>query len=45
MDWKLEVVVVPVTDIDRAKRFYLDKIGFKLDADVRPGPRTSGWCT
>ena len=34
MDWKLEVVVVPVTDIDRAKRFYLDKIGFKLDADV-----------
>jgi catechol 2,3-dioxygenase-like lactoylglutathione lyase family enzyme len=37
MDWKLEVVVVPVTDIDRAKRFYLDKIGFKLDADTTPG--------
>jgi predicted enzyme related to lactoylglutathione lyase len=36
MDWKLEVVVVPVTDIDRAKQFYLDKIGFKLDADIRP---------
>ncbi len=36
MDWKLEVVVVPVTDIDRAKRFYLDKIGFKLDADIQP---------
>ena len=36
MDWKLEVVVVPVTDIDRAKQFYLDKIGFKLDADIQP---------
>jgi len=36
MDWKLEVVVVPVTDIDRAKQFYLDKIGFKLDADITP---------
>jgi catechol 2,3-dioxygenase-like lactoylglutathione lyase family enzyme len=36
MDWKLEVVVVPVTDIDRAKQFYLDKMGFKLDADTQP---------
>ena len=36
MDWKLEVIVVPVTDIDRAKQFYLDKIGFKLDADSQP---------
>jgi catechol 2,3-dioxygenase-like lactoylglutathione lyase family enzyme len=36
MDWKLEVVVVPVTDVDRAKRFYLDKLGFHLDADIRP---------
>jgi catechol 2,3-dioxygenase-like lactoylglutathione lyase family enzyme len=36
MDWKLEVVVVPVTDIDRAKGFYLDKLGFKLDADIQP---------
>jgi catechol 2,3-dioxygenase-like lactoylglutathione lyase family enzyme len=36
MDWKLEVVVVPVTDIDRAKSFYLDKLGFKLDADIQP---------
>ena len=36
MDWKLEVVVVPVTDIDRAKSFYLDKLGFKLDADTMP---------
>ncbi len=36
MDWKLEVVVVPVTDIDRAKRFYLEQVGFKLDADTEP---------
>jgi catechol 2,3-dioxygenase-like lactoylglutathione lyase family enzyme len=36
MDWKLEVVVVPVTDIDRAKSFYLDKLGFRLDADIQP---------
>lgn len=36
MDWKLEVVVVPVTDIDRAKAFYVDQLGFHLDADTRP---------
>ncbi len=36
MDWKLEVVVVPVTDIDRAKSFYVGKLGFHLDADTRP---------
>jgi catechol 2,3-dioxygenase-like lactoylglutathione lyase family enzyme len=36
MDWKLEVVVVPVTDVDRAKAFYLDKLGFHLDADTWP---------
>lgn len=36
MDWKLEVVVVPVTDVDRAKSFYLDKLGFHLDADIQP---------
>jgi catechol 2,3-dioxygenase-like lactoylglutathione lyase family enzyme len=38
MDWKLEVVVIPVTDIDRAKDFYLGKLGFHLDADTRPTP-------
>jgi len=38
MDWKLEVVVVPVTDVDRAKSFYLDTLGFGLDADSRPTP-------
>ena len=36
MDWKLEVVVVPVSDVDRAKSFYVDKLGFHLDADTRP---------
>ena len=36
MDWKLEVVVVPVTDIDRAKSFYVDTLGFHLDGDLRP---------
>jgi len=36
MDWKLEVVVVPVTDVDRAKGFYVDKLGFHLDADIQP---------
>jgi catechol 2,3-dioxygenase-like lactoylglutathione lyase family enzyme len=38
MDWKLEVVVVPVTDIDRAKGFYVDKLGFCLDVDTQPTP-------
>ena len=36
MDWKLEVVVVPVTDVDRAKDFYVGKLGFHLDADTWP---------
>jgi catechol 2,3-dioxygenase-like lactoylglutathione lyase family enzyme len=36
MDWKLEVVVIPVTDIDRAKSFYTGKLGFRLDADTTP---------
>ena len=36
MDYKLEVVVVPVTDVDRAKAFYTEKLGFRLDADTEP---------
>ena len=36
MDWKLEVVVVPVADVDRAKEFYVEKMGFHLDADAWP---------
>src|SRR5450755_1069913 len=35
MDWKLEVVVIPVSDVDRAKRFYVDQVGFTLDVDHR----------
>ncbi len=37
MDWKLEVVVVPVTDVDRAKEFYVDRLGFALDVDHAVG--------
>jgi catechol 2,3-dioxygenase-like lactoylglutathione lyase family enzyme len=33
MDWKLELVAVPVTDVDRAKAFYTDKLGFNADHD------------
>lgn len=35
MDWTLEVVVLPVSDIDRAVEFYRDKVGFNLDHDTR----------
>ena len=34
MDWKLELVNVPVSDIDRAKAFYTEKAGFNEDNDV-----------
>ena len=37
MDWKLEVVVVPVADVDRAKRFYAEQVGFVVDHDTRIG--------
>jgi catechol 2,3-dioxygenase-like lactoylglutathione lyase family enzyme len=33
MDWKLELVAVPVSDVDRAKEFYVDKVGFDADHD------------
>ncbi|MCW2576687.1 MAG: glyoxalase [Modestobacter sp.] len=36
MDMKLELVPMPVTDVDRAKAFYVDKLGFTEDVDVRP---------
>lgn len=36
MDMKLELVPMPVTDIDRAKAFYVDKLGFVEDVDVAP---------
>ena len=37
MDWKLEVVVVPVSDVDRAKQFYSEQVGFNVDVDHRVG--------
>lgn len=37
MDWKLEVVVLPVSDVDRAKSFYTEQLGFHLDVDHRSG--------
>jgi catechol 2,3-dioxygenase-like lactoylglutathione lyase family enzyme len=41
VDWKIEVVFVPVTDVDRAKAFYVDQVGFTADHDqtVREGLR------
>ena len=33
MDWKIELVVIPVTDVDRAKAFYVDQVGFNADHD------------
>ena len=35
MDWKLEVVPVPVKDVDRAKRFYSEQVGFVVDLDTQ----------
>jgi len=37
MDWKLEVIVVPVSDVDRSKTFYADQLGFNVDVDHRDG--------
>lgn len=37
MDFKLELVVVPVSDVDRAKDLYVEKAGFTLDVDHRAG--------
>ncbi len=34
MDWKLELVVVPVSDVDRAKHFYAEQLGFAVDHDT-----------
>jgi catechol 2,3-dioxygenase-like lactoylglutathione lyase family enzyme len=35
MDWKIEIVTVPVSDIDRARDFYAEKVGFAVDIDHR----------
>ena len=36
MDLKLELVLIPVSDVDRAKAFYTEKLGFSLDVDHQP---------
>jgi predicted enzyme related to lactoylglutathione lyase len=38
MDLKLELVPVPVTDVDRSKAFYAEQLGFVVDVDVTPVP-------
>jgi catechol 2,3-dioxygenase-like lactoylglutathione lyase family enzyme len=37
MDWKLELIVVPVADVDRAKAFYMERAGFELHVDHSSG--------
>jgi catechol 2,3-dioxygenase-like lactoylglutathione lyase family enzyme len=37
VDWKLELVLLPVSDVDRAKAFYTEKVGFDLNVDHRAG--------
>lgn len=39
MDFKLELVLLPVTDVDRAKAFYIEKAGFHLDVDHAAGEK------
>ena len=36
LEMKLELVPIPVSDVDRAKAFYVDQAGFDVDVDVRP---------
>lgn len=35
MDWKIELIAIPVTDVDRAKAFYTDQVGFNADHDYQ----------
>jgi catechol 2,3-dioxygenase-like lactoylglutathione lyase family enzyme len=35
MDWKIELVAIPVTDVDRAKTFYVEQVGFHADHDYQ----------
>jgi predicted enzyme related to lactoylglutathione lyase len=37
VDWKLELIVVPVSDVDRAKAFYAEQAGFSVDVDFAAG--------
>jgi predicted enzyme related to lactoylglutathione lyase len=38
MEYKLELVTVPVSDVDRAKSFYVEQVGFNADTDQSPSP-------
>ncbi|SFT46249.1 hypothetical protein SAMN05660657_00961 [Geodermatophilus amargosae] len=38
MDMRLEVIGIPVSDVEAAKAFYVEKVGFGLDHDVSPAP-------
>ena len=38
MDWKIEVIVVPVSDVDRSKTFYSEHVGFVVDVDRQVSP-------
>ena len=38
MDMKLEVIGIPVSDVGRAKAFYVEQVGFGLDHDIAPAP-------
>jgi hypothetical protein len=44
MDWKLELVNVPVSDVDRARDFYAEKVGF-TSTTMRPSPTSSASCS
>jgi catechol 2,3-dioxygenase-like lactoylglutathione lyase family enzyme len=37
MNWTIEVLTLPVSDVDRARAFYVDQVGFALDVDYAPG--------
>ena len=34
MDWKIELINIPVSDVDRAKAFYVEQVGFNADHDI-----------
>lgn len=40
MDMKIEVIMLPVTNVDKSIEFYKQKLGFKLDHDIKPGKGT-----
>lgn len=37
-DWRIELIILPVTDVDRAKEFYVDRLGWNADHDQRVSP-------